>query len=71
MAARCAMANKQILRRRKLSKTSRMRVTSYYDQIEKREIEAAAVAEGVSLSSFIASVSLKEARRINSQKQKS
>jgi len=43
-------------------------VTSYYTDEEQREIAAAAATEGVSLSSFIASIALKEARRVNSRK---
>jgi hypothetical protein len=68
IAIRCAMAQRKVLRRRKLALSVRKRVTSYYDEKEKSEIAAAAATEGVSLSSFIASVALKEARRINSQK---
>jgi uncharacterized protein (DUF1778 family) len=64
------MARKQVLRRRKLTKTNRTRLTSYYDDKEKHEIEAAAISEGVSLSSFVASASLKEARKINSQERR-
>jgi len=62
------MAQRQVLKRRKLARAVRKRVTSYYNENEKNEIAAAAAKEGVSLSSFIASVAIKEARKVNSRK---
>ncbi len=56
---------KQVLRRRRLTTSVRRRATSYYTEAELRDIAAAAATEGVSLSSFIASAALKEARKIN------
>ena len=58
---------KPILRRRRLATSVRKRATSYYTEAEHGEIAAAAAAEGVSLSSFIARAALKEARKINSE----
>jgi hypothetical protein len=62
------MKKGNVPRRRRLRTEARTRVTSYYTFEEQREIVSAAATLGVSLSSFIASVVLKEARRINSQK---
>ncbi len=59
------MPKKQIPRRRRLATSERKRITSYYTEAEQREIAAAASAQGVSLSSFIASAALKEARSIH------
>jgi uncharacterized protein (DUF1778 family) len=56
---------KRILRRRRLTTSVRKRATSYYTEAELRDIAAAAAAEGVSLSSFIASAALKQARKIS------
>ena len=61
------MQKKNIQRRRRLTTSVRKRITSYYTETEQQEIAAAAAAHGVSLSSFIASAALKEARKINSQ----
>jgi hypothetical protein len=61
------MPKKSILRRRRLTLSVRTRATSYYTEAEQREIAAAATSQGVSLSSFIASATLKEARKINSK----
>jgi len=61
------MKKKRISRRRRLSTSVRKRATSYYTEAEQLEIAAAAAAQGVSLSSFIASAALKEARKINSK----
>jgi uncharacterized protein (DUF1778 family) len=58
---------KLIARRRRLSISFRKRATSYYTEAEQREIAVAAASQGVSLSSFIASAALKEARKINSK----
>ncbi|PYT37707.1 MAG: hypothetical protein DMG45_25765 [Acidobacteria bacterium] len=62
------MRKGKVPRRRRLRTSVRKRVTSYYTDEEQREIAAAAATEGVSLSSFIASIALKEARRVNSRK---
>ena len=62
------MRKKEILRRRRLTKSVRKRITSYYIETEQEEIATAAASQGVSLSSFIASAALKEARKINPQK---
>jgi len=64
------MQKKEVLRRRRLATSVRKRSTSYYTETEQREIATAAGAEGVSLSSFIASAALKEARKINSRQSK-
>jgi uncharacterized protein (DUF1778 family) len=62
------MPQKGIPRRRRLTVSVRKRITAYYTDAEQKEIATAAAAQGVSLSSFIASVSLKEARKLNSVK---
>ena len=60
------MQKKQrFLRRRRLTTSVRKRATSYYTEAEHRDIAAAAASRGVSLSSFIASAALKEARKID------
>jgi uncharacterized protein (DUF1778 family) len=58
---------KPIPRRRRLASSVRKRITSYYTEAEQRELATAARIQGVSLSSFIASSALKEARKINSK----
>jgi uncharacterized protein (DUF1778 family) len=50
--------------RRRLSAVVRKAITSYYTEQEHREIESAAKEQGVSMSSFVASAALKEARRV-------
>jgi uncharacterized protein (DUF1778 family) len=60
------MQEKDIPRRRRLVTATRKRITAYYTEREQQEIAKAARAQGLSLSSFIASVSLKEARKLNS-----
>lgn len=62
------MRKKEILRRRRLTSSVRKRITSYYIESEQEEIAIAAASQGISLSSFIASAALKEARKINPQK---
>jgi hypothetical protein len=52
------------LRRRRLTSSVRKRITSYYTQNEQEEIATAAALQAVSLSSFVASATLKEARKI-------
>jgi uncharacterized protein (DUF1778 family) len=59
------MRKKEILRRRRLTSSVRKRITSYYTQNEQEEIATAAALQGVSLSSFVASAALKEARKTN------
>jgi len=49
--------------RRKFSTVVRKGIISYYTEQEKQELTQAAQREGVSMSSFIASAALKEARR--------
>jgi uncharacterized protein (DUF1778 family) len=61
------MQKKEVPRRRRLATSIRKRITSYYTEEEQQEIASAAAAQGISLSSFIASVSLKEARKLNSR----
>ena len=63
------MRKKTISRRRRLSNSVRKRITSYYVESEQEEIATAAASQGISLSSFIASAALKEARKINPEKQ--
>jgi uncharacterized protein (DUF1778 family) len=63
------MRKKEILRRRRLTSSVRKRITSYYIENEQEEIATAAALQGVSLSSFVASAALKEARKVNPQKQ--
>jgi uncharacterized protein (DUF1778 family) len=53
----------RVLRRRRLTISVRKRATSYYTEAEHQDIATAAAAEGVSLSSFIAAATLKEARK--------
>jgi len=60
------MQTKTVPRRRRLATSVRKRITSYYTEEEQQEI-ASAAALGISLSSFIAAVSLKEARKFNSR----
>jgi uncharacterized protein (DUF1778 family) len=62
------MRKKEISRRRRLTSSVRKRITSYYIESEQEEIATAASLQGVSLSSFVASAALKEARKINPQK---
>jgi hypothetical protein len=49
--------------RRKLSAVVRKAITSYYTAEEQQEIARAAKREGISMSSFVATASLVEARR--------
>jgi uncharacterized protein (DUF1778 family) len=52
--------------RRKLSAlVVRKAITAYYSEQEQREIAQAAKRQGISLSSFVATSSLAEARRMN------
>ena len=51
--------------RRKLSTVVRKAITSYYAEQEQVEIAHAAKQQNVSMSSFVASAALKEARRLN------
>jgi uncharacterized protein (DUF1778 family) len=62
------MPKKEISRRRRLNSSVRKRITSYYIESEQEEIATAAASQGISLSSFIASAALKEARKINPPK---
>jgi uncharacterized protein (DUF1778 family) len=59
------MQDKDLLRRRRLATSDRKRITAYFTAREQREIATAAASQGLSLSSFIASVSLKAARKLN------
>jgi uncharacterized protein (DUF1778 family) len=59
------MSKKNILRRRRLTSLVRKRITSYYTESEQAELIKAAATQGVSLSSFVASAALKEARKSN------
>ena len=61
------MKVQDVPRRRRLAISVRKRITAYYTEAEQKEIAVAAAAQGVSMSSFIASVSLKEARKLNSR----
>jgi len=49
--------------RRKLASVVRKAITSYYTQQEQQEIAQAAQRQRISMSSFVASAALKEARR--------
>jgi uncharacterized protein (DUF1778 family) len=49
--------------RRKLATVVRKAITSYYTEEEQQEIAKAAKRQQISLSSFVASAALKEARR--------
>jgi len=51
-------------RRRKLSAVVRKAITSYYTDQEQIEIARAAKHQNISMSSFVASAALKEARRL-------
>jgi len=61
------MQKRDVTRRRRLATFIRKRITSYYTEEEQHEIASAAVAQGISLSSFIASAALKEARKLNAR----
>jgi hypothetical protein len=50
--------------RRKLATAVRKAITSYYTEEEQREVRHAAKLQGISMSSFVASATLKEARRV-------
>jgi uncharacterized protein (DUF1778 family) len=52
-------------KRRKFAAVVRKAITSYYTEQEKREIAQAAKRQRISMSSFVASSALKEARRAN------
>jgi len=52
-------------KRRKLSSIVRKAITSYYTDEEQKEIEKAAKQQKISKSSFVASASLREARRLS------
>ena len=62
------MKKKEVPSRRRLATFVRKKITSYYTEDEQQEIASAAAAQGISMSSFIASVSLKEARKLNSDR---
>jgi len=49
--------------RRKLVSVVRKAITSYYTEQEQQEIAQSARRQGISMSSFVASAALKEARR--------
>lgn len=51
--------------RRKLAPVVRKAIISYYTKEEKEEVTDAAKRQRISLSSFVASAALKEARRLN------
>ena len=51
-------------RRRQLSSVERRAITSYYTVHEQAEIARAASQQKISMSSFVASAALKEARRL-------
>ena len=51
--------------RRKLSTVVRKAITSYYNEQEQAEVAQAAERQNVSMSSFVASAAIKEARRVN------
>jgi hypothetical protein len=53
--------------RRKLSAVVRKAITSYYTEQEQLEVDRAAKSQGISMSNFVASAALKEARRVNSK----
>jgi uncharacterized protein (DUF1778 family) len=50
--------------RRKLATVVRKAITSYYSESEQQQIAAAAQQQGISLSSFVASAALREAKRL-------
>jgi uncharacterized protein (DUF1778 family) len=49
--------------RRRLSTVVRKAIISYYTEQEKQEIAQAAKKQGISVSSFVASAALEQARR--------
>jgi hypothetical protein len=53
--------------RRRLKQVERTKIVSYYTPEEKQEITKAAKRERISLSSFVASAALKEARHKSSK----
>jgi len=52
-------------KRRRLSLVVRKAITSYYTEPEQQEITQAALKQQVSMSSFVATAALAEARRVN------
>lgn len=62
---RCVKNRPAAFTRRKLASVVRKAITSYYTQQEQQEIAQAAKRHGISMSSFVASAALKEARRTN------
>jgi len=53
--------------KRKLSTVVRKAITSYYSEQEQQEVAQAAKRQRISMSSFVASAALKDARRANRQ----
>jgi hypothetical protein len=51
--------------RRRLAAIVRKAITSYYTEQEQQEVAEAARRQQISMSSFVASAALKEARRMN------
>jgi uncharacterized protein (DUF1778 family) len=51
--------------RRKLAAVVRKAIISYYTEQEREEVTKAAKQQRISLSSFVASAALREARRFN------
>lgn len=75
MQSKCASADGATIRRvknrpvaftrRKLAAVVRKAIISYYTEEEREEVTKAAKQQRISLSSFVASAALKEARRAN------
>jgi uncharacterized protein (DUF1778 family) len=57
---------RHIKTRRRLVTVTRKRITSYYTPEEQHEIASAADKLRISISSFVASAALAQARRVNS-----
>ena len=62
------MPKQRAFTRRKLSAIVRKGITSYYTEHEQEEIASAAKKQKISMSSFVASAALAEARRIAKKK---
>jgi hypothetical protein len=75
MQSKCACADGATIRRvkkrsvaftrRKLAAVVRKAIISYYTEQEREEVRQAAKQQRISLSSFVASAALREARRVN------
>jgi uncharacterized protein (DUF1778 family) len=63
----CGVPEDPPIRRRLLHRSTRRTLLSYYSEEEAAEIVGAAKNQRLSISNFIASVALKEAKAVNRQ----